>query len=117
MSDGTRPGRPSDGWHVDAALAAAYARDTVREPDAWAVEKHIETCAGCATAVSAAVRATPAAATALATVRASLLAGITDRAAAPAGSGERTAPGAATASSGPPTARPSCPPAPCGRRS
>ncbi|MEU3603006.1 hypothetical protein ABZ714_30505, partial [Streptomyces sp. NPDC006798] len=73
MSDRTPFGRPPADWHVDPATAAAYARGSVREPDAWSVEKHIESCSRCAAAVSAAVRAVPAAATALAEVRSALL--------------------------------------------
>ncbi|MFF6969717.1 zf-HC2 domain-containing protein [Streptomyces tsukubensis] len=65
---GPRPG----GWHVGQALAAAYARGAVREPDAWSLEKHLESCGPCAGIVSAAVRETAAGAV-VADVRASVL--------------------------------------------
>ncbi|MGW1885175.1 zf-HC2 domain-containing protein [Streptomyces sp. NPDC001970] len=48
--------------HVTDALAARYATGALPEPDAWSVEKHVESCGSCAGRVSAAVRATPAAA-------------------------------------------------------
>ncbi|MFD8964454.1 zf-HC2 domain-containing protein [Streptomyces sp. NPDC059568] len=43
-------------WHVDDVLAAAYAAGSAPEPDAWSLEKHIESCGACAVVVSAAVR-------------------------------------------------------------
>ncbi|MFD7893487.1 zf-HC2 domain-containing protein [Streptomyces sp. NPDC059743] len=43
-------------WHVDDMLAAAYAAGSAPEPDAWSLEKHIESCGACAVVVSAAVR-------------------------------------------------------------
>ncbi|WP_351222969.1 zf-HC2 domain-containing protein [Streptomyces sp. NPDC002133] len=57
----TAPDRARD-WHVNDALAARYATGALPEPDAWSVEKHVESCGSCAGRVSAAVRATPAAA-------------------------------------------------------
>ncbi|MEW1545248.1 zf-HC2 domain-containing protein [Streptomyces tsukubensis] len=60
------------GWHIGQALAAAYASGAVREPDAWSLEKHLESCGPCAGVVSAAVRETDAGA-AVADVRASVL--------------------------------------------
>ncbi|MGV9313050.1 zf-HC2 domain-containing protein [Streptomyces sp. NPDC003691] len=62
-------------WHVGGALAAAYAAGTVREPDAWSLEKHLEGCARCAADVSAAVRETAAGAV-VADVRAAVLAAV-----------------------------------------
>ncbi|MFF3553245.1 zf-HC2 domain-containing protein [Streptomyces tsukubensis] len=67
-STGPGPG----GWHIEEALAAAYARGAVREPDAWSLEKHLESCGPCAGIVSAAVRETAAGAV-VADVRASVL--------------------------------------------
>lgn len=43
-------------WHVDETLAASYAAGSASEPDAWSLEKHVETCGACAVRVSAAVR-------------------------------------------------------------
>ncbi|MEV7871536.1 zf-HC2 domain-containing protein [Streptomyces sp. NPDC088124] len=63
-------------WHVAEALAARYAAGMAPEPDAWALEKHIEACGACAVRVSAAVRGTAAGAV-LADVRGSLLAAVT----------------------------------------
>ncbi|MFI0775110.1 zf-HC2 domain-containing protein [Streptomyces sp. NPDC021212] len=63
-------------WHVTAAQAASYADGSLPGLDAWSVEKHLEACTPCAARVSAAARS-GAAAPALATVRASLLATVT----------------------------------------
>ncbi|MFF8277607.1 zf-HC2 domain-containing protein [Streptomyces lateritius] len=62
-------------WHVTEALATRYARGAAPEPDAWSLERHVETCTGCASRVSAAVAATPAG-PALAHVRSALLAAV-----------------------------------------
>lgn len=43
-------------WHVGDELAGRYAAGTAAETDAWSLEKHVESCAGCAARVSAAVR-------------------------------------------------------------
>ncbi|QXE39046.1 zf-HC2 domain-containing protein [Streptomyces sp. GMY02] len=59
-------------WHVDDALAAAYAAGSAPEPDAWSLEKHVESCGACAVRVSAAVRR-GAAGPVLAEVRAAVL--------------------------------------------
>ncbi|MFG2871294.1 zf-HC2 domain-containing protein [Streptomyces sp. NPDC048338] len=59
-------------WHVTEDLANRYARGSAPEPDAWSVEKHVETCGACAVRVSDAVRA-GAAGPALADLRAALL--------------------------------------------
>ncbi|TXS33789.1 zf-HC2 domain-containing protein [Streptomyces sp. ms191] len=59
-------------WHVTADLADRYARGAAPEPDAWSVEKHVETCGACAVRVSDAVRA-GSAGPALADLRAALL--------------------------------------------
>ncbi|MFF3320684.1 zf-HC2 domain-containing protein [Streptomyces sp. NPDC002889] len=60
-------------WHVSERLAAQYANGSASEPDAWSLEKHVECCTACATRVSAAASAGPAAPL-LAEVRASVLA-------------------------------------------
>ncbi|MFJ3661003.1 zf-HC2 domain-containing protein [Streptomyces sp. NPDC090119] len=60
-------------WHVGDALAARYADGSLPEPDAWSLEKHLETCTGCASRVSEAVRGT-AAGPVLMDVRAAVLA-------------------------------------------
>ncbi|MGH4035499.1 zf-HC2 domain-containing protein [Actinomycetota bacterium Odt1-20B] len=65
------PGRPP--WHVTGDLAARYATGDLPEPDAWSLEKHVESCADCAGAVSAAVRDGTAGAV-LGTVREAVLA-------------------------------------------
>ncbi|MGW6743285.1 zf-HC2 domain-containing protein [Streptomyces sp. NPDC055025] len=51
---GGEPG--TSAWHVDDALAVRYATGSAPEPDAWSLEKHIESCGACAVLVSAAVR-------------------------------------------------------------
>ncbi|WP_405984816.1 zf-HC2 domain-containing protein [Streptomyces sp. NBC_00872] len=54
---GGRGGEPgTSAWHVDDALAVRYAAGSAPEPDAWSLEKHIESCGACAVLVSAAVR-------------------------------------------------------------
>ncbi|MFF9067098.1 zf-HC2 domain-containing protein [Streptomyces sp. NPDC014891] len=78
------PGLP---WHVTDDLARRYADGSAPETDAWSLEKHVESCAGCAGRVSAAVRAGTAGPV-LAAVRADLLASI---GAAPARAGARPA--------------------------
>ncbi|KOX33686.1 MULTISPECIES: hypothetical protein [unclassified Streptomyces] len=67
--------RTTPSWHVTGALAARYAAGTAPETDAWSLEKHVESCAACASRVSAAVRA-GAAGPVLASVRAELLTAI-----------------------------------------
>lgn len=72
---GKRPkgaSRSTPAWHVDDALAAAYAAGSAPEPDAWSLEKHVESCGACAVRVSAAVRR-GAAGPVLAEVRAAVL--------------------------------------------
>ncbi|MFF2773418.1 zf-HC2 domain-containing protein [Streptomyces sp. NPDC058052] len=64
---------PPAPWHVSAALAARYAEGSAPEPDAWSLEKHVESCGPCAARVSAAVRATSPAGPVLETLRADLL--------------------------------------------
>ncbi|WP_327369829.1 zf-HC2 domain-containing protein [Streptomyces sp. NBC_01217] len=61
-------------WHVGEDLAGRYAAGAVAETEAWSLEKHVETCDGCAARVSAAVRTRPEAAALLDGVRAGLLA-------------------------------------------
>ncbi|MER5847360.1 zf-HC2 domain-containing protein [Streptomyces sp. NPDC002012] len=64
-------------WHVGGELAERYAAGSVAETDAWSLEKHVETCGGCAARVSAAVRARQEAAAALLDeVRAGVLAAV-----------------------------------------
>ncbi|KIF79738.1 hypothetical protein QR77_27960, partial [Streptomyces sp. 150FB] len=43
-------------WHVSEDLAQRYASNAAPEPDAWSLEKHVESCGSCAVRVSAAVR-------------------------------------------------------------
>ncbi|MEU2660312.1 zf-HC2 domain-containing protein [Streptomyces sp. NPDC007325] len=64
---------PPAPWHVTVALAVRYAEGSAPEPDAWSLEKHVESCGPCAARVSAAVRATSPAGPALAALRADLL--------------------------------------------
>jgi len=47
-------------WHASAGLVARYADGSLAEPDAWSLEKHLESCPGCAALVSRAVRGTAA---------------------------------------------------------
>ncbi|QDY81250.1 zf-HC2 domain-containing protein [Streptomyces qinzhouensis] len=70
---------------MSGTLAAAYADGTVREPDAWSLEKHLENCGPCAAVVSAAVRETAAGAV-VADVRAAVLGAV------PAAGGARSRP-------------------------
>ncbi|GLF94618.1 zf-HC2 domain-containing protein [Streptomyces yaizuensis] len=80
------------GGHVSAPLALRYALGTAREPDARALERHIEGCGPCAARVSAAVRRGPAGAV-LDDIRTAVLAEAAGRApehAGPAGSGRET---------------------------
>lgn len=63
-------------WHVGGELADRYAAGSVAETDAWSLEKHVETCVGCAARVSAAVRARQEAAALLDEVRAGVLAAV-----------------------------------------
>jgi hypothetical protein len=48
------------GWHVSDHLVDRYAGGRLPESDAWSLEKHLESCGGCALRVSRAVRATAA---------------------------------------------------------
>ncbi|WP_395363457.1 zf-HC2 domain-containing protein [Streptomyces sp. YH02] len=96
---------PADGlgshrlpWHVSDDLARRYADGSAAETDAWSLEKHVESCAGCAGRVSAAVRAGTAGPV-LESVRAELLASLGHgpapegtRAARPGSRGRRTEP-------------------------
>ncbi|MFE3145071.1 zf-HC2 domain-containing protein [Streptomyces sp. NPDC059218] len=83
-------------WHVSEELAGRYAAGSVPETDAWSVEKHVETCGGCAARLSAAVRVRPETGAVLDGVRAGVLAAVmTARAAAEAaaeGAGPSPAP-------------------------
>ncbi|AXE80156.1 zf-HC2 domain-containing protein [Streptomyces atratus] len=63
-------------WHVGGELAERYAAGSVAETDAWSLEKHVETCGGCAARVSAAVRARQEAVVLLDGVRAGVLAAV-----------------------------------------
>ncbi|MER5311070.1 zf-HC2 domain-containing protein [Streptomyces sp. NPDC002773] len=67
-------------------MALQYADGTAPEPDAWSLEKHVESCTACAVRVSAAVRA-GAAGHALAAVRTELLASLGHRPAPAAAAG------------------------------
>ncbi|MFE5942335.1 zf-HC2 domain-containing protein [Streptomyces sp. NPDC056480] len=94
------PGSPGLPWHVTDALARRYADGSAAETDAWSLEKHVESCAGCAGRVSAAVRAGTAGPV-LASVRAELLASLgpgrapsSARAVRPGSPGRGTAPAA-----------------------
>jgi hypothetical protein len=62
--------------HVGEELAGRYAAGRVPETDAWSVEKHVETCGGCAARVSAAVRVRPGTGAVLDGVRAGVLAAV-----------------------------------------
>jgi hypothetical protein len=59
-------------WHVSEDLAQRYASNAAPEPDAWSLEKHVESCGSCAVRVSAAVRR-GAAGPVLADIRAAVL--------------------------------------------
>ncbi|MEU4501014.1 zf-HC2 domain-containing protein [Streptomyces sp. NPDC024089] len=63
-------------WHVSEELAGRYAAGSVPETDAWSVEKHVETCGGCAARLSAAVRVRPETGAVLDGVRAGVLAAV-----------------------------------------
>ncbi|MGW1653405.1 zf-HC2 domain-containing protein [Streptomyces atratus] len=63
-------------WHVGGELVERYAAGSVAETDAWSLEKHVETCGGCAARVSAAVRARQEAVVLLDGVRAGVLAAV-----------------------------------------
>ncbi|GGW37178.1 hypothetical protein GCM10010503_11420 [Streptomyces lucensis JCM 4490] len=73
-------------WHVGDDLAARYAQGVLPEPDAWSLERHVESCTACASRVSASVRGTAAGAV-LTQVRDAVLAALpeTSRAFAEAG--------------------------------
>lgn len=60
------------GWHASDDLVTRYGDGSLPEPDAWSLEKHLETCGGCADRVSRAVRET-AAGVVLAEVREAVL--------------------------------------------
>ncbi|GCB49351.1 zf-HC2 domain-containing protein [Streptomyces sp. NL15-2K] len=60
------------GWHASDDLVTRYGDGSLPEPDAWSLEKHLETCGGCAARVSRAVRGT-AAGVVLAEVREAVL--------------------------------------------
>ncbi|MGW0333906.1 zf-HC2 domain-containing protein [Streptomyces sp. NPDC003011] len=60
------------GWHASDDLVTRYGDGSLPEPDAWSLEKHLESCVRCATRVSHAVRGT-AAGVALAEVREAVL--------------------------------------------
>ncbi|MEV2212660.1 zf-HC2 domain-containing protein [Streptomyces sp. NPDC050997] len=60
------------GWHASDDLVSRYGDGSLPEPDAWSLEKHLETCGRCASRVSRAVRET-AAGVALAQVREAVL--------------------------------------------
>jgi len=62
-------------WHAADDLVLRYAEGTAPETDAWSLEKHVESCTGCAERVSAAVRGRGTAAAVLDGVRAAVLAG------------------------------------------
>ncbi|MGW0959035.1 zf-HC2 domain-containing protein [Streptomyces gelaticus] len=86
-------------WHVSEELAGRYAAGSVPETDAWSVEKHVEACGGCATRISAAVRARPETGAALDVVRAGVLAAVAAEGAPVRGrarSARRRSPGAVT---------------------
>ncbi|MCX4393956.1 zf-HC2 domain-containing protein [Streptomyces sp. NBC_01767] len=68
-------------WHVSEELAGWYAAGSVPETDAWSVEKHVETCGGCAARLSAAVRVRPETGAVLDGVRAGVLAAVAAEAA------------------------------------
>ncbi|MEV7245726.1 zf-HC2 domain-containing protein [Streptomyces sp. NPDC093248] len=84
-------------WHADAGLVARYADGSLAEPDAWSLERHLESCPGCAALVSRAVRGT-AAGTVLDEVRRAVLG------AAPAGAARSAVPVGAARSAARPAA-------------
>ncbi|MFD0338527.1 zf-HC2 domain-containing protein [Streptomyces sp. NPDC127117] len=79
-------------WHVSEELAERYAAGSVPETDAWSVEKHVETCGGCAARISTAVRVRPEAGAVLDGVRAGVLAAVTAERAPARGAVRVTAP-------------------------
>lgn len=92
-------------WHASDTLVTRYANGSLADPDAWSLEKHLESCGSCAARVSRAVRETPAGVV-LAEVREAVL-GASEREAAEGASAARgaqaargtsTAPGAQAAS-------------------
>ncbi|KUO22054.1 zf-HC2 domain-containing protein [Streptomyces dysideae] len=60
------------GWHTSDDLVTRYTDGSLPEPDAWSLEKHLESCGDCAARVSQAVRETAAGVT-LAEVREAVL--------------------------------------------
>ncbi|MGZ2357646.1 hypothetical protein LRE75_13290 [Streptomyces sp. 372A] len=73
-------------WHLTDELVLRYAEGTAPETDAWSLEKHVESCTGCAERVSTAVRDRAAGAAVLDAVRAAVLA-TAEAEPAPAGAG------------------------------
>ncbi|MFI2504601.1 zf-HC2 domain-containing protein [Streptomyces sp. NPDC018972] len=61
------------GWHASDDLVTRYTDGSLPESDAWSLEKHLESCGGCALRVSHAVRGT-AAGVVLAEIREAVLA-------------------------------------------
>ncbi|WP_030044341.1 zf-HC2 domain-containing protein, partial [Streptomyces resistomycificus] len=81
------------GWHASDDLVTRYGDGTLPEPDAWSLEKHLESCGHCAARVSHAVRTTPAGVV-LAEVRGAVLGAAPAPAPAPAPTGAGVAVGA-----------------------
>ncbi|CAL9423499.1 hypothetical protein SUDANB58_01897 [Streptomyces sp. enrichment culture] len=79
------------GWHASDALVTGYADGSLPEPDAWSLEKHLESCSSCAARVSRAARETAAGAV-LARVRETVLDAAPAPATAPASPGPAPAP-------------------------
>ncbi|MER7490913.1 zf-HC2 domain-containing protein, partial [Streptomyces sp. NPDC126497] len=82
------------GWHASDHLVTRYADGSLPESDAWSLEKHLESCDGCARRVSRAVGTTAAGAV-LAEVREAVLADV--RGTVRAGAGPAARSGARTA--------------------
>lgn len=61
------------GWHASDDLVTRYGDGSLPEPDAWSLEKHLESCGRCAARVSRAVRETAAGGPVLADIRAAVL--------------------------------------------
>ncbi|WP_030858048.1 zf-HC2 domain-containing protein [Streptomyces sp. NRRL S-37] len=93
------------GWHASDHLVTRYADGCLPEADAWSLEKHLESCAGCALRVSRAVRAT-AAGPALAGIREAVLAEVHEAVLADARETARPDTGTAARTDLPETARP-----------